>query len=128
MRSLLIPCLILAALATSGCGSKQEASASNRTSPPVQISTTPAIQAEWPSVYRATGTVRAKMSSQIAGRVMGYVREVRVNAGDRVHTGQTLVILDAQDLEVRERQADAARNEAQAAEAEADRAVESAKV
>jgi RND family efflux transporter MFP subunit len=43
---------------------------------------------------------------------MGYVREVRVNAGDRVSAGQLLVQLEAKELETAHRQAEAALAEA----------------
>jgi RND family efflux transporter MFP subunit len=58
---------------------------------------------------------------------MGYVREVRVQAGDRVREGQLLVMLDTRDLDVSSRRAEAAREEVRTAVPEADSAVAAAK-
>jgi multidrug efflux system membrane fusion protein len=71
---------------------------------------TPEIE-QWPAIYEATGTVRARTSAIIAAKWMGYVREVKVQAGDRVREGQLLVVLDARDLDASANQAAAAREE-----------------
>jgi len=47
----------------------------------------------------------------ISAKLMGYVREVRVEAGDRVREGQALVRLDARELDVNSRRAEAIREE-----------------
>src|ERR1039457_189026 len=89
---------------------------------PVAVST-----ATWPSTYEATGTVRARTSAVISAKLMGYVREVKAQAGDRVREGQLLVTLDSRDLDVSSRRAEAAREEVRTAVPEADSAVEGAK-
>jgi RND family efflux transporter MFP subunit len=58
---------------------------------------------------------------------MGYVREVNVQAGDRVREGQLLVTLDARDLDVNSRRAEAALIEIRSSAPEADSAVAAAK-
>jgi RND family efflux transporter MFP subunit len=58
---------------------------------------------------------------------MGYVREVKVQAGDRVREGQLLVTLDTRDLDIGSRRAEAAREEVRTAVPEADGAVAAAK-
>jgi RND family efflux transporter MFP subunit len=63
----------------------------------------------------------------IAAKLMGYVREVKVQAGDRVREGQPLVMLDTRDLDVSSRRAEAARDEVRTAVPEADGAVAAAK-
>jgi RND family efflux transporter MFP subunit len=93
----------------------------------VPVKTIPASAAEWPSIYEATGTVRARTASQISAKVMGYVREVRVSVGDPVRAGQVLIVLDDRDLDAAVRQAEAGLNEAKNAMAEADNAIASAK-
>ena len=45
---------------------------------------------EWPSIYEAIGTVHARTAASLSSKVMGYVREVRAQAGDRVRAGQVL--------------------------------------
>jgi RND family efflux transporter MFP subunit len=91
------------------------------------VTTIAVALADWPAIYEASGTVRALSSSVIASQVMGYVKEVKVQAGDRVRAGQTLIVLDSRELEAAYRQAEAALDEARSAAVEADNAVASAK-
>ena len=91
------------------------------------MSTVTAATETWPSIYEATGTVRARTSAVISAKLMGYVREVKVQAGDRVREGQLLVTLDTRDLDVSSRRAEAAREEVRTAVPEADSAVAAAK-
>jgi RND family efflux transporter MFP subunit len=86
-----------------------------------------AAEQQWPSIYEATGTVRARTSAVIAAKLLGYVREVKVQAGDRVRDGQLLVTLDARDLDVNSRRAEAALDEVRSSVPEADSAVAGAK-
>ncbi|MGA2144394.1 MAG: efflux RND transporter periplasmic adaptor subunit [Bryobacteraceae bacterium] len=122
-------CLIPAALWLAGCGEtpKEKAAAASALRAPVSVSTTAAATETWPSIYEATGTVRARTSAVIAAKLMGYVREVKVQACDRVREGQSLVTLDARDLDVSSRRAEAAREEIRTALPEADSAVAAAK-
>jgi multidrug efflux pump subunit AcrA (membrane-fusion protein) len=86
------------------------------------------VEAEdWPAVYEAVGTVRARSAATISARVPGYVRDVRAQVGDRVVEGQSLIILDARDLDAGLRQAEAAREEARAALPEMENAVAAAR-
>jgi membrane fusion protein, multidrug efflux system len=118
----------LGAILLAACGAKgpNEAKTGARTAP-VAVRTFTAQPAEWPSFYEATGTVRARSAAVISSKVMGYVREVAVRAGDRVRAGQMLVRLDSRDLEAQYLQAEAARNEARSGMAEADNAIAAAK-
>jgi RND family efflux transporter MFP subunit len=130
MKGTAILWLCGAALAgLSGCGAKPEekVGAAEPAGLPIPVHLGEVRQVEWPSLYDAVGTVRASNSTQVSGRVMAYVREVRVRVGDRVRQGQTLVLLDARDLDSRQRQAEAAGLEAATAAAEADHSIESAR-
>ena len=86
-----------------------------------------AAEQPWPAIYEAAGTVRARTSAVIAAKLMGYVREVKVQTGDRVREGQLLVTLDARDLDVNSRHAEAALEEVRSSMPEADSAVAGAK-
>jgi RND family efflux transporter MFP subunit len=94
---------------------------------PVMVKVTSAAEVDWPSLYEATGTVRARTAAVISSRVMGYVRQVRVEPGDRVAAGQVLVVIDARDLDSAVRQAKAANTEAADASLELQNAVASAR-
>lgn len=93
----------------------------------IPVQTVEAREQPWPSLYEATGTVRATTSAVIAAKLMGYVREVKVQAGDHVKVGQTLVTLDARDLDVSTERAEAALAEIRSSIPEADSAIEGAK-
>ncbi len=111
-----------------GCGDiAREPEPALTSAPAVAVSVMiPAVQ-QWPAIYEATGTVRARTSSIIAAKWMGYVREVKVQVGDQVRQGQLLVVLDARDLDSIVAQAAAARDEVRNVIPEADSAVAAAK-
>jgi RND family efflux transporter MFP subunit len=120
---------VAASLAWYGCGASKEprqAEADTRTAP-VAVQAVTVQPAEWPSVYEASGTVRARTSAVISSKVMGYVREVRAQVGDRVRQGQPLVVLDSRDLDAAYKQAVAANKEAKDALPEAENGIAAAK-
>jgi multidrug efflux system membrane fusion protein len=122
----MIPIAIAATLSLAGCGGGASTKA-DAEAQPLAVSTVTLAPVEWPSVYEAAGTVRARTSAAISTRVIGYVREVRVRVGDRVAAGQTLVVIDARDLEAGYQQAAAALEEARSAVPEAENGVAAAK-
>jgi HlyD family secretion protein len=110
-----------------GCGVKHEpSSASASSAPPISVPVVEARITDSPAFYEATGTVRAITSSALSSRVMGYVREINVNPGDRVRAGQLLVVIDSRDLESALLQAKASEQEAQSGVAEADNGIAAA--
>jgi multidrug efflux system membrane fusion protein len=109
------------------CNDAPKAKPVASSSSPVAVSVITAATETWPAVYEATGTVRARTSTVISAKLMGYVREVKVQAGDHVREGQLLVALDARDLDVGSRRAESAREEVRAGIPEADSAVAAAK-
>lgn len=126
MRKILflpVPFLLLFA----ACGEAPRETAGAEQKAQVGVSTVPATAEEWPLVYEATGTVRARMSAVIAAKLMGYVRAVNVQTGDRVREGQVLLSLEARDLDSGLRRAQAGRETARQAIPAADSAVQAAK-
>lgn len=116
-----------AALWLGACSEAPKAKPAASSSRPVAVSVITAATETWPALYEATGTVRARTSAVISAKLMGYVREVKVQTGDRVREGQLLVALDARDLDVGSRRAESAREEVRAGIPEADSAVAAAK-
>ena len=119
--------LIPATVWLAGCGEAPKEKVAASTAAPIAVSTVTAASETWPSLYEATGTVRARTSGAISAKMMGYVREVKAQAGDRVREGQVLVTLDTRDLDVGTRRAEAAREEVRSAIPEADSAIAAAK-
>lgn len=79
-----------------------------------------------PEIHEATGTVRARITAALSARIMGHVREVRVQAGDSVLAGQVVAVLDAREIETGLETARAAREEARGGIPEVDNAIAAA--
>ncbi len=118
--------LTLAAMALLGCGEKPAQKPVVQVSTPVSVNTVDATSETWPQLYDAPGTVQARVSTVVSARFMGYVRDVRVQIGDRVRQGQPLITLDTRDLDIGSRKSVAAREEVKTAIPEADSAVAAA--
>jgi multidrug efflux system membrane fusion protein len=127
MRFILIP-IASAAFASailSGCGASHVKAAAD--APSIAVQTATAAGREWPDLYEATGTVRARTAAVLSSKVTAYVEKVDVQVGDRVRAGQLLVTLDSRDMEVNVRRAEAAEAEVLSAIPEAEHAVAGAK-
>jgi membrane fusion protein, multidrug efflux system len=125
MRINVVPLLVSVAL-WSGCGGESRPK-SVSSAPAVPVQTATVNSQQWPDVYEATGTVRARTAAVLSSKVMAYVRHVAVETGDRVREGQLLITLDAQDLDSNVRRAEAAEAEVMSAVPEADSGVAGAK-
>lgn len=67
-----------------------------------------------PGEVTVSGTVNSREVAQIASRILGYVVERKVDAGDRVKKGQLLLRIDSKEMAERESQAKAALESARA--------------
>jgi RND family efflux transporter MFP subunit len=117
-----IPVLLL-----TSCGSESARRASQPQVPPEAVQVAAVTSQDWPTSYEATGTVRARTTATVSSKVMGYVQQVSVQVGDRVRQGQALITLDARDLDVNLRRAEAGGAEVQSAIPELENATAAAK-
>jgi RND family efflux transporter MFP subunit len=117
-----IPILLL-----TSCGSEPARRAAQPQAPPVAVQTAVIATQDWPTSYEATGTVRARTTATISSKVMGYVQQVNAQVGDHVRQGQALITLDARDLDVSLRRAEAGRAEVESAIPELENATAAAK-
>src|SRR5689334_1513214 len=120
----LLPIAILI-LITAGCSQHEThvaAAGAEQIVATVQVETV--ADSEIADFYRATGSVRARYSATIAAKIAANILKVRVQTGDHVQAGQTLVVLDRRDLEANMSGSEAARAETESAidEAESGRA------
>ena len=124
-RSLPLAILILM---TGGCSQHEvrvaAASAEQRGSA-VQVETV--ADSEIADMYQASGSVRARYSAAVAAKITATILEVRVQTGDHVQAGQTLVVLDRRDLEANLGRSEAARAEAESAIDETESAIAAAR-
>jgi RND family efflux transporter MFP subunit len=116
------------AILTACGGSERKAETVNAAAAaPVAVAVSAVSTVEWPEVYEAAGTVRARTAATIASKVMGYVQQVNAEVGSSVSAGQVLAVIDSRDLESNLRRAEAARSEVESAIPEADNGVAAAK-
>ncbi len=108
-----------------GCGGEHPAREGSEL-PRITVQTITTGQTEWPRVHEAPGTVRARVTAALSAKVMGYIREITVDAGDRVKAGQLLVRLDSRDLNAGYERAQAALAEARTAMSEVENAIAAA--
>lgn len=100
-----------------GCGDKIEPGNEKRTEVPiVQVPVAIARTTRQPLSYEAVGTVQPVTTSTLSSKLMGTVKEIRVQEGDRVKQGETLVIIDKRQVTAQLRQAQAVLDEARRAE------------
>jgi RND family efflux transporter MFP subunit len=109
------------------CGDEPARRAAQPQAPPAVVRTAVIATEDWPASYEATGTVRARTTATISSKVMGYVQQVNVRVGDHVRQGQALITLDARDLDVSLRRAEAGRAEVESAIPELENATAAAK-
>ena len=79
-----------------------------------------------PLLYQAVGSVRSANTAVLAAQLAGTVREIRVRAGDPVHRGELLAVLDDRGARAQVQGAEAGVNEALQGEAEVDQALKAA--
>ena len=90
--------VLLTSAALTGCSAARAASATVDTAEPVAVTAAQLAMTDVATAIDSGGVVQARTTATIAARLLAPVREVRVLPGDRVHKGQTLIVLDGDDL------------------------------
>jgi membrane fusion protein, multidrug efflux system len=111
-----------------GSCSKEKASDSNQqTNAEVKnVAITKVAKSSIEDFYEATGTVKAKTTTQISANLMGRIISFPAAEGDTVSRGQTLVEIDSSESRTQLQKAEAGLKEAQASLIEVERSVEGA--
>jgi RND family efflux transporter MFP subunit len=113
---------------TAGCSQHEArvaAAAAEQRVAAVQVETV--ADSEIADIYQASGSVRARYSAAIAAKIAADILAVRVQTGDHVQAGQTLIVLDRRDLEANLRRSEAAGAEAESAIDETESAITAAR-
>ena len=126
MKSIFIP-LVSVLVALTSCGSKETPRPEAARRAPAAVQAATASLEDWPEIYQATGTVRARTSATLSSKMTGYVQQVNFQVGDRVLQGETLIVLDARDLDANYRRAEAAHAEVESGIGEAESGVAAAR-
>ncbi|RYZ36359.1 MAG: efflux RND transporter periplasmic adaptor subunit [Sphingobacteriales bacterium] len=98
--------LALILVATNSCTSSPEKTATAEKVQPVAVNVETASLNSDNSIS-VTGQIESVHSANISTRVMGYITNVKVKAGDRVTKGQLLVTISNEDIMAKLAQADA---------------------
>jgi len=100
-------------LALTGCKDKIEPGSTTVERPTVSGVKTMAIELDRTALFHeAVATVTAEIESKVASRIMGPVAAMYVKEGDRVSTGQLLLVIDSEDISNKVAAAEAAYREA----------------
>ncbi len=98
--------LISATLA--GCSAPRADAAPADAAGPIAVNVARVAMTDVVGAIDSGGVVQARTTATITARILAPVREVRVSPGDRVRAGQTLIVLDGDDLAAGARAARAA--------------------
>ena len=94
--------------ALTGCSARPAAAAEADKEEPIAVTIAQVAMTDVIRAIDSGGVLQARTTATIASRIMAPVREVRVSPGDRVREGQTLIVLDGDDLAAGARAARAA--------------------
>jgi len=119
-QSILLSSIIAGSLLSAGCEEAHESPAPPQT---VAVSAIQAAYRQIPANVTLPGIIQARSRISLSSQINGFVREVRVRAGDTVRPGQLLVTLDAREAKSQKAAAQAAIEEANAALDEARQSV-----
>ncbi len=122
-----IAIVVFLAAVLAGCAGHQPERTEAAPRSPIPVRTFTVQNVEWSIVYETTGTVRARTASTLSSRIMGYIHEIRVEPGDRVHAGQLIATIESRELDTSVRQAQAEEQAARSAVTEAENGIVSAK-
>jgi multidrug efflux pump subunit AcrA (membrane-fusion protein) len=103
MRQLSIALLLAAGAAACGGGAQETAERAK----PIAVTTTTAEVKDLPEAIEVGGTVRARTVAVLTSRIMGQVREILVEPGARVRSGEVLAVLDGREMDANRERAEA---------------------
>lgn len=119
--------LAAGSLLVSNCGKADEGSKNTKPAGEIRnVATAKVTRSSIEDFYEATGTVKAKTTTQVSANIMGRIVSFPVAEGDTVTQGQTLVEIDNRESLAQYQKAQAGLKEAQAGLIEIDRSVEAA--
>jgi multidrug efflux pump subunit AcrA (membrane-fusion protein) len=89
---------LLMSAALAGCSARQAAAAPADAAEPIAVTIAPVAMTDVAGAIDSGGVVQARTTATVAARILAPVREVRVSPGDHLREGQTLIVLDGEDL------------------------------
>lgn len=106
--------LTIATLVITSCG-KEKKKVVEDNSPAIKVKTQKVQLNTNTQFLSVSGKIQATNSADVSTRMMGYVKKVHVNVGDKVKKGQLLVSINNTDLQAKKAQVNAGITEAKTA-------------
>jgi RND family efflux transporter MFP subunit len=106
--------LISTSLFITSCGSEDKKTVAEN-SPAIKVKVSNIIANNNNPFLSVSGKIQATNSADLSTRMMGFVKKVHVNVGDKVKKGQLLVSINNTDLQAKKAQVDASIAQAQTA-------------
>ncbi len=106
--------LISTSLFITSCGSEDKKAVAEN-SPAIKVKVSNIIANNNNPFLSVSGKIQATNSADLSTRMMGFVKKVHVNVGDKVKKGQLLVSINNTDLQAKKAQVDAGILQAQTA-------------
>ncbi len=106
--------LISTSLFITSCGSENKKAIAEN-SPAIKVKVSNIIANNNNPFLSVSGKIQATNSADLSTRMMGFVKKVHVNVGDKVKKGQLLVSINNTDLQAKKAQVDASIAQAQTA-------------
>ncbi|PQJ69063.1 efflux RND transporter periplasmic adaptor subunit [Polaribacter butkevichii] len=106
--------LFAASLIITSCGSEEKKEAVDNT-PAIKVAVSKVAINNNSPFLSASGKIQATNSADLSTRMMGYVKNVHVNVGDKVRKGQLLVSINNTDLQAKKGQVNAGITQAKTA-------------
>lgn len=126
-KLVLIISIATSLLFAAGCGKKEDTARNQPALTEIKnVAVTKVVRSSIEDFYEATGTVKARTTTQISANMMGRIVSFPVAEGDTVSRGQILVEIDNRESQTQLQKAQAGMKEAQAALIEVDRSVDAA--
>ncbi len=125
-RNILIAGVAAAAIMAAGCGRAADKAETKPSSEVRNVAITKVTKSSIEDYYEATGTVKAKTTTQISANMMGRILSFPAAEGDVVKRGQLLVEIDSAESRAQLQKARAGLDEAQAGITEIDRSIDAA--
>lgn len=125
-RNILIAGVAAAAIMAAGCGRAADKAETKPVSEVRNVAITKVTKSSIEDYYEATGTVKAKTTTQISANMMGRILSFPAAEGDVVKRGQLLVEIDSAESRAQLQKARAGLDEAQAGITEIDRSIDAA--
>jgi RND family efflux transporter MFP subunit len=89
---------LLTSTTLAGCSARPASASPADTTTPIAVTIGSVAMTDVASAIEVGGAVQARTTATITSRILAPVREVRVSPGDHVRKGQTLIVLEGDDL------------------------------